>query len=481
MKTTITKKIIALALSVFTMTATAQCPSIMGINASYGANGLVTLSTSLTNSVALNNPYFYYSAGNANQVSYNQLQFTTNGMQSVCVYYTDSLTNCSQQFCDSVTITNASGNSCVAAFNYYTDTLNCTTSFYNQSQVTDSSAVFVWNIAGFTANIAPIIQLSSGSYTVGLQIYSNNQLCGQIWNTVIINCGTNATVTPQPNCSNQFYYNTIDSANTCLTYFYNHTFNYNNVTSFMIDGTTYTVAPNQIAPIVALTTGYHNVLFTVYDTIGQVCDTAYQQIYVNCSGNNTVTPTCSANAGFNVFADSTNTGNYFAYNFSSGTGNVSYLWHFGDGTTSTQQYPFHNYATPGQYIICLDVTATSNSTTCADSQCDSSSVFKMASGFLMSQLNVIPQTVTGIKKQELLAGLNAYPNPIVDNLTIEFNTIDITNVTYSIYDAVGRVALTGNLDNSKNTVNTSGLQKGFYSLVIANQKGSALKTIKLVK
>ena len=59
-----------------------------------------------------------------------------------------------------------------------------------------------------------------------------------------------------------------------------------------------------------------------------------------------------------IFADSTNAGNYFAYNLSWTSGATSYLWDFGDGTTSTQQYPFHQYAIPGQYIVCLTVTGT---------------------------------------------------------------------------------------------------------------------------
>jgi PKD repeat protein len=182
-----------------------------------------------------------------------------------------------------------------------------------------------------------------------------------------------------------------------------------------------------------------------------------------------------------VFADSTNTGNYFAYNLSSGTGNVSYLWNFGDGTSSTQQYPFHQYAVPGQYVICLTVTATSGTTTCTDMSCDSSSVQRMAAGFLMSQVNVIPQATTGIKQAEVLTGLNAYPNPMADELTIEATTKDNSKLNYVLIDALGRVVLTGTIENSKAIINTSSLEKGFYSLSITNEKGSSLKAVKLVK
>ncbi|WP_163468075.1 PKD domain-containing protein, partial [Klebsiella michiganensis] len=44
-------------------------------------------------------------------------------------------------------------------------------------------------------------------------------------------------------------------------------------------------------------------------------------------------------------------------NQSVGTNN-SYLWRFGDGTTSTQNNPLHQYALAGTYTITLIVTDT---------------------------------------------------------------------------------------------------------------------------
>ena len=99
----------------------------------------------------------------------------------------------------------------------------------------------------------------------------------------------------------------------------------------------------------------------------------------------------------------------------------------------------------------------------------------------MSQINVIPQSTTGIKNTEIIIGLNAYPNPMADELTIEATTKDNSKLNYALIDALGRVVLTGNMENSKATINTSALEKGFYSLSITDEKGSSLKAIKLVK
>ncbi|MBK8369499.1 MAG: T9SS type A sorting domain-containing protein [Bacteroidetes bacterium] len=77
--------------------------------------------------------------------------------------------------------------------------------------------------------------------------------------------------------------------------------------------------------------------------------------------------------------------------------------------------------------------------------------------------------------------INAFPNPIAEELTIEATSANDTKLTYILLDALGRMVLAGNLNNSKTTINTSNLEKGFYSLSVTNEKGSSLKTIKLVK
>lgn len=43
---------------------------------------------------------------------------------------------------------------------------------------------------------------------------------------------------------------------------------------------------------------------------------------------------------------------------------ISYLWDFGDGNTSTLQYPVHSYAADGSYTVTLTVTITTPSGTC---------------------------------------------------------------------------------------------------------------------
>lgn len=49
---------------------------------------------------------------------------------------------------------------------------------------------------------------------------------------------------------------------------------------------------------------------------------------------------------------------------------VSWLWQFGDGSQSTEQYPSHNYSQTGQFTVCLTVTGlTANLESCEKTIC----------------------------------------------------------------------------------------------------------------
>ncbi|HYG15427.1 MAG TPA: PKD domain-containing protein, partial [Bacteroidia bacterium] len=55
--------------------------------------------------------------------------------------------------------------------------------------------------------------------------------------------------------------------------------------------------------------------------------------------------------------------------FGSGTQIVSWLWKFGDGTSSTEQNPVHHYTNPGNYIVCLTVTGYDGEECCVSEIC----------------------------------------------------------------------------------------------------------------
>ena len=477
MKTTITKKLLGLALSVFSIAAAAQCPNIVNLSVAYGAPGTATITPTFSGTVnSTLTTYYWQTTPTATQTSQSYqstgiFQFPANGTYTVCLNYSDSLNGCwSNQYCTTVSISNVTATACNAAFTSYTDS-SCVTHLVNNS--VGNNLTYDWWINGSNYSSAnPTVNLSNGSYNAVLFTYSSGTFCDSTSQFITVSCGGGGTTTP---CQASFYTYTDSS---CITHFVN-TSTGSSYGVWYINGMTYTASPS---PAVALSNGIQYATLYSYTSGGSFCDSLTQMVNVSC-GSGTTTPVgCQASSSFYIFADSTNAGNYFAYNYASGTGALSYAWNFGDASPiSTQQYPFHQYAVPGQYVVCLTVTATSGTTTCSDTYCDSSSVHRIASGFLMSQVSVIPSSVTSIKQTEKEIALKAFPNPITDELTIEATTTNDSKLTFVLVDALGRLILTGNLNNSKTTINTSNLEKGFYSLCITNEKGSSLKTIKLVK
>ena len=483
MKTSTKQLLMGLALSSFSISLSAQCPTTVNATiVSNTNNGNLTVSQSFgtpTNSTtAIHN---YYTLTNGSYSAYGNsssafgsalLSNVPSGTYTLCVH--DSISGCPTiSSCIPVTITNTVvAPACHASFNYHTDS-SCVTHFVNTSTGTGYTAV--WEIDGTAYSIpSPAVSLANGYHFARfIQYNPNGSVCDSVGQYVSIACA-GGTITPAT-CNASFY---IYSDSSCATHFVNTSTGSGLTYQWNIDGNSYSSAN----PVVSLSNGNHNVWLTTLSG-GSFCDSTYQSINVSCGGGTTVIVTpCVANAQFSVFADSLHAGNYFAYNFSSGTGSVSYLWNFGDGTTSTQQYPFHNYATPGQYIICLTLTATNGTTTCTDSYCDSSSVHRIASGFFMSQFNVIPQAVTSVKEENAIKTLKAFPNPMLDELTLEIELTQAnTKLAYTLVDAVGRIAMTNSISDSKTVINTSTLEKGFYFLSISNEQGKTIKTTKLVK
>ncbi|MBI3520810.1 MAG: PKD domain-containing protein [Bacteroidetes bacterium] len=369
---------------------------------------------------------------------------------------------------------------CHASFTYTTNPSNCYTYFTNTSAGTNLSYKWYYSYnggsiisLGTTTNVVVPMALSNGTNNIGLAIYSNGFYCDSTSQILNINCTPPVT----PTCNASYIYSTDIN---CVTHFTNTSTGSGNLTYYWSEkiGNSYASLSFASNPSLSLSNGTHSIVLTSSSN-GNYCDTTMQTVNIACGG--TVVPSCQVTSSITLFVDNANPGNYFCYNQSTGSGILTYLWDFGDGTTSTQQYPFHQYAQPGNYPVCLTTTNTNGTLTCSATDCDSSSVQRMAAGFLMSSINVIPQSVTGIKNTTNDFKLNAYPNPMNDALYIEFVSSTKTKHMAVIVDAIGREVIRKSLEKTEETINTSALEKGYYSLIIVDEKETAIKTIKLVK
>lgn len=71
-----------------------------------------------------------------------------------------------------------------------------------------------------------------------------------------------------------------------------------------------------------------------------------------------------------------------------------------------------------------------------------------------------------------------FPNPTEDVLNIRTSTFE--NVTYTLYDALGKIVLQDNLSGEETPIQVSQLAPGAYSITLNNQLQN-LKTFKLIK
>lgn len=163
---------------------------------------------------------------------------------------------------------------------------------------------------------------------------------------------------------------------------------------------------------------------------------------------------------------------------------LSYLWHFGDGDTSTAAFPRHTYARSKAYNLCLTISATNKSTnqTCVNTFCDSIGVdslgnilFKSEQGF---SINIVNPATVSLQESTLIENWEIFPNPAQSELN--FSGIDFTSgaATVCIFDLQSRPVKTVILKKSR-SLSVEGLKRGLYLVQIRRGDTVAYKKILL--
>ncbi|MCE3280785.1 MAG: repeat-containing protein [Bacteroidetes bacterium] len=172
--------------------------------------------------------------------------------------------------------------------------------------------------------------------------------------------------------------------------------------------------------------------------------------------------TCDAD--FTIAQDTNNLFNFTVFNNSSSGSGYSYLWDFGDSTTSTLQYPTHNYSWSGPFQLCSTVT---DGNGCSDTFCDSLVAGRSSSTGIT--LTVVPPLVTSIVELIEPNLLSVYPNPSSSSTTIHYTLSEISVVEICVYDLLGNKVI--NLESGKKSVgnhrlnwNVEGLSEGMYMI-----------------
>jgi PKD repeat protein len=210
--------------------------------------------------------------------------------------------------------------------------------------------------------------------------------------------------------------------------------------------------------------GSHLVLLTTAidsSFLGPAC-VDYSMQTVNVSG---IQSPVQCYAGFVMYPD-TGINNVTVINSSVGT-NLTYLWDFGDGNTSTLQNPSHTYATAGPFYLCLTID---DSNGCIDQYCDSIGVngvvFKTG-GFT---INVITPVVIGVDELNVIDVFSIYPNPTSTKLIID-TELEVERIT--IADITGK-QIQSIFPNSK-VLNVEDLSNGIYFIKIEGENQSIIR------
>lgn len=72
-----------------------------------------------------------------------------------------------------------------------------------------------------------------------------------------------------------------------------------------------------------------------------------------------------------------------------------------------------------------------------------------------------------------------YPNPTVDFVNIEINTLE--GGSFDLRNMIGKQFLTGTLDDRVKTINIESYHKGIYLLSIYDKHGTRISTKKILK
>ena len=147
----------------------------------------------------------------------------------------------------------------------------------------------------------------------------------------------------------------------------------------------------------------------------------------------------------------------------SGGGSPTYLWNFGDGTTSTAMNPTHVYTTINTFTVTLTVTNDCGTNT---------------------YTNTVTSSNLGLEEVNGLGTIAVYPNPSTGLFQIDFNTNADMNITVQVTNVLGEsvyVRELGSINGThKDAIDITTAAPGVYYVTILSNNEKVMMS-KLVK
>jgi|TARA_B110000902_G_scaffold10046_1_gene12240 PKD repeat protein len=206
--------------------------------------------------------------------------------------------------------------------------------------------------------------------------------------------------------------------------------------------------------------GVYNTTITRTDTVSQCLSDTTQSIAIGG---------CNAYYGYEKDSSST----FVVLLLDSSTGNnLDYLWHWGDGNTSTSANPSHDYDTFGTYQVTLTVSNTNCSSTYSDS------IGLDANGNLLKKDGFSIKVGTASTTEVKTNSAKVYPNPSDGNVTIVITKGKILNIEAFTIDGK-KVSLTSTTKSPQEWDIKLDVARGRYVVVLSTSEGSVSEVVEV--
>ncbi|MEO5572385.1 MAG: PKD domain-containing protein [Bacteroidia bacterium] len=358
---------------------------------------------------------------------------------------------------------------CHALFGFNQTANSLTVNFTDSSTSPHTITSWLWDFGDGTTSTSQNpshTYAHDGTYYVCLTIHDNHGCSNQSCHHITVNPVVTAT------CHAGFTFH--QTAGTLSINFTDASTSSYTITSWLWDFGDGTTSTAQNPSHTYAHDGTYYVCLTIHDNHG--CSSTF------CH-HVTVTPvvTAACHAAF-TFHHPANT---LSINFTDASSSAytitSWLWDFGDGTTSTSQNPSHTYAHNGTYYVCLTIH---DSHGCSSTFCHHI-IVNHHHHALAAQSYLRTPSGTEVVLENPKYILN-YPNPFSISTTVQYELTDDANVSIEIYNLIGSKMIQVINENESaglhsQLVNTDNLNTGIYFIKMNVGDESYMQKISVVK
>jgi len=333
----------------------------------------------------------------------------------------------------------------------------------------DNSLTYSWSFGDGNTSSSMLTShqyAAAGTYTITLVVSRTSPACSDT-ETRVVNIPLSPIVNPPVNtCFSRFDARTDTSLTVSL-----RARNIDTTATYSWDFGDGSTGSGRLVSHTYAASGVYVVRLAVSNAAGTCSDTSRARVSVPRSrrGHPPVHPFV-CNAAFRYRTDSLPLSFRFIPRFVNPR--LQYSWNYGDGSTGSGFMGSHTYATAGTYVVCLSVSDSAGN--CSNQRCDTIVVAAPSP-------NPTPRVAGNTTAGNLT--LEAYPNPMGEQLSVVFQAVESGSATVFIHDLAGRLvmerALPAQQGANKFEMSVSGMVPGSYVMTVTS--GSQREWLRLVK